>query len=135
MASTDRLQFLWSIPLSESSIVRLVFVLAPLLAFLLAFYWVTGLLVVSTYANPENANLPLLDFEKESEIFCEQLKVQNTGGTASLDSLPSPQRASHFQRFPGSPTPEGDEFLLFNRKLFYQNLNSSAQYLRRDSVS
>lgn len=100
----------------------------------MVFYKLAGKLTESQYANPPNGEVA--DFD--SKIPFDERKLARfytlTFESSSIESLPSPQHR-HFKKYPGSPTPEADEFILFNRALFYQNLNSSSQYLRRDSIS
>ncbi|SGZ51275.1 CIC11C00000002345 [Sungouiella intermedia] len=125
--------FVPELSLFQSVTFRAFFILLLLVLFPYCAYLAIAVLV-SNYKPETFGPPPLDDFG-----FLPEITVDSDLGSApgSADSLLQALPVSHriSSRYLGSPTPEGDDFLAFNRKLFYQNLNNSSQYLRRDSFS
>lgn len=129
-------QFLHELSLLYQSLTfRAVFIFSVLLLFPYFVYLAIDILVVSNY-NPESFGPKSINAVGEflpSVILDPERSLLIDSAGSLPQSLPQSQRI--ISRFPGSPTPESDDYLAFNRKLFYQNLNNSSQYLRRDSFS
>lgn len=128
-------QFLHDLSLLFHSLTfRAVFIFSVLVLFSYLIYLAIDILV-SNY-NPETfgpKSINALGDRLLSIIVDPEISFLIDSASSLLQSLPQSQRL--ISRFPGSPTPESDDYLAFNRKLFYQNLNNSSQYLRRDSFS
>lgn len=113
--------------------VRLGIFLVLLTAFVYAIVTLIDRLVLRRYHLPE-IKAPSLD-RSQSLVFgfkCFDTEEEETGSTIldlEEESLPRFGRTKRYL----SPSPEDDEHLSFDRQLFYENLNNSSQYLRRDS--
>lgn len=120
--------------LYQSLAFRVVLISSILVLFPYLVYLAIDILVVTNY-NPETLQ-PKPYYAQNECLPPVIVDIDTSYLIDSADSLPNslPPRFNT-SRILGSPTPEGDDYLAFNRKLFYQNLNNSSQYLRRDSFS